>query len=156
MWANVSRFDGLRKQVSASNGHKLITANKFAGLQKLVNTYMKTAQRHNDETGVRVEEYHRAFTALYEKSEEVRWQQKQQFSEKLDIIMRECRRHADGSRVLGMVGEFVPAAATANEGITEYILQALAENKPLEQVLPPGFMETLRDAPSENMNDYAC
>ena len=109
------------------------------------------ARIQNEQTDTLVGQYHKAFAALYQASENIRLSQKTEFREKVELLQKELQAKQKASgHYLVSTAEFVPQNVEVHEDMQYYILKAMQEGKTLHEVLPPTLLAQRLDAYSSH------
>lgn len=162
MWTRRGTFDGIRRMYSATNPSALTQATgavsaNVPALKQQIQKNFEAAKRQNEQTQSILMEYHKSFAALYQASENIRLQQRQDFKEKIEMIQDELQNYKRGQdpHFVVTTAEFVPKDVEVKEDIQYYIIKAIQEGKTLAEVMPPTLLAQRLDAYSSGSSS-AC
>lgn len=142
-----STFDGLRRLTSPTSMASISAAVSNANVKNRLKQRFESARIQNQETNTLVGQYHKAFAALYQASENIRLNQKIEFKEKVELLQKELQdKQKSSSHYLVSTAEFVPQNVEVHEDMQYYIIKAMQEGKTLHEVLPPTLLAQRLDA----------
>ncbi len=163
-WTRRGTFDGIRRLMYPTNPAALTTpitgitsTVDIAKLQAQIAQQFESAKEQNQYTKDILLQYHKSFAALYQASENIRLQQKEDFRKKIEILQEQCKTHQSlGHHYLYTTVEFVPKNVEVVEDMEYYIRKAMREGKTLAEVLPPTILAQRLDAYSSANGSSRC
>lgn len=149
-----SGFDGIRRPIHPTSAASVtasitgITSSvDVEKLQTQIAQQFESAKEQNQYTKDILLQYHKSFAALYQASEDIRLQQKEDFRKKIEILQEQCKASRTlANHYLLTTVEFVPRDVEVVEEMEYYISKAVREGRSLAEVLPPTLLAQRFDA----------